>query len=68
MHIAVFDPLTSHYNEQDDANMQYSKQTYPLTTWLHSLSRLCQRAFLCPAETQEDKYQQTTKRLPWGPS
>lgn len=29
---------------------------------------LCQRASLCPAETQEDKHQQTTKRSPGGRS
>lgn len=29
---------------------------------------LCQRASLCPAETQEDKHQQTTKRSPGGQS
>lgn len=29
---------------------------------------LCQRASLCPAETQEDKHQQSTKRWPWGRS
>lgn len=27
---------------------------------------LCQRASLCPAETQGNKHQQTTKRSPWG--
>ena len=41
---------------------------YPLTTWPRSLSMLCQRASLCPAETQEEKHQQTTKRSPWGRS
>lgn len=41
---------------------------YPLTTWPRSLSKLCQRASLCPAETQEDKHQQTTKRSPGGRS
>lgn len=39
---------------------------YPLTTWPRSLSMLCRRASLCPAETQEDKHQQTTKRSPQG--
>lgn len=41
---------------------------YPLTTWPRSLSMLCQRASLCPAETREDKHQQTTKRSPGGQS
>lgn len=56
------------YNELDGANMQYynSKFNYPLTTWPRSLSMLCRRASLCPAETEEEKHQQTTKRSLWG--
>lgn len=41
---------------------------HPLTTWPRSLSMLCQRASLCPAETREDKHQQATKRSPGGRS
>lgn len=40
--------------------------SYPLTTWLRSPSTLCQRASLCPAETQKNKNQQTTKEVTGG--
>ncbi len=62
--LTVFDSLNStlmSYMVQITANFNY-----PLTTWPRSLSMLCQRASLCPAETQEDKHQQTTKRSPGG--
>lgn len=56
------------YNELDDANMENYNRTlnYLLTTWPRSLSMPCQKASLCPAETQEYKHQHTTKEVTVG--